>query len=103
MSRTLKFGLAVLVLAVLLIYASGFLKGFPGTRVAPSRAEATIAHTLRNWAIPSEARDQKNPLTASPELLTEAMHHFADHCAQCHSNDGSGATEMGLNLYPRVP
>ncbi len=31
------------------------------------------------------------------------MSHFADHCASCHANDGSGRTEMGEHLYPRVP
>jgi hypothetical protein len=27
----------------------------------------------------------------------------SDHCASCHSNDGSGATEIGRRLYPRAP
>src|SRR5262249_52999969 len=29
--------------------------------------------------------------------------HFADHCATCHANDGSGDTEIGRSLYPRAP
>ncbi|MBM3809577.1 MAG: cytochrome c, partial [Acidimicrobiia bacterium] len=32
-----------------------------------------------------------------------AREHFADHCASCHANDGSGHTEMGRNFYPKVP
>jgi mono/diheme cytochrome c family protein len=31
------------------------------------------------------------------------MAHFADHCAVCHANDGSGQTEMGRGLYPKAP
>jgi mono/diheme cytochrome c family protein len=31
------------------------------------------------------------------------MEHFADHCAVCHGNDGSGDTEAGRGLYPRSP
>jgi mono/diheme cytochrome c family protein len=31
------------------------------------------------------------------------MEHWADHCAVCHGNDGSGATEIGEGLYPRSP
>jgi mono/diheme cytochrome c family protein len=31
------------------------------------------------------------------------MEHFADHCATCHANDGSGKTEIGQNLYPKAP
>ena len=29
----------------------------------------------------------------------EALGHFADHCASCHANDGSGNTGVGRNLY----
>lgn len=31
------------------------------------------------------------------------MAHWADHCAQCHGNDGRGQTPMGRNLYPKAP
>jgi mono/diheme cytochrome c family protein len=53
--------------------------------------------------MPRSARDGKNPFASSPELLQESARHFADHCASCHSNDGSGATEMGRSFFPRVP
>ena len=32
-----------------------------------------------------------------------ARAHFADHCASCHANDGSGNTTIGKNLYPKAP
>lgn len=31
------------------------------------------------------------------------MEHWADHCAGCHANDGSGHTTMGQHMYPRAP
>jgi mono/diheme cytochrome c family protein len=31
------------------------------------------------------------------------MEHFSDHCASCHSNDGSGDTLFGKGLYPKPP
>ena len=31
------------------------------------------------------------------------MAHWADHCAGCHGNDGSGQTDIGRNLYPKTP
>jgi len=37
------------------------------------------------------------------ELLKDARAHFADHCAICHSNDGSGQTPIGKNVYPKAP
>jgi mono/diheme cytochrome c family protein len=72
-------------------------------RDMPGALETRLAITLQRLAIPRAARALGNPMQATPELLLEARRHFADHCASCHGNDGSGATEMGQKLYPRVP
>jgi mono/diheme cytochrome c family protein len=72
-------------------------------RDTPGAMETQLAITLQRLAIPRGARALANPMQATPELLVEARRHFADHCASCHGNDGSGATEMGQKLYPRVP
>jgi mono/diheme cytochrome c family protein len=102
-SRELRFGLAVLVVAGIGVWLSGVLESYPGARGAPTRSEVVLARTLRSWAIPRVARSGRNPFQSSPELLQESARHFADHCASCHGNDGSGATEMGRNFFPRVP
>ena len=62
-----------------------------------------MARTARGMAIPSSAKETKNPVPLTPELMQEARRHFADHCATCHANDGSGNTEIGQNLYPKAP
>ena len=103
MSRELKVGLIVLLLAALGIWASALLGSYPGARGAPSSTEVALARALRSWTVPNSARQARNPFTSSPELLQESARHFADHCASCHGNDGSGATEMGRNFFPRVP
>ena len=54
-------------------------------------------------AIPSSARALPNPIPVSADVIAEGMAHYADHCATCHANDGSGKTEMGQGLYPRAP
>ena len=72
-------------------------------RPEPGALESSLAGKARRFAIPQKARELQNPMTASPELLTEGRRHFADHCASCHGNDGSGKTEMGAKLYPRAP
>jgi mono/diheme cytochrome c family protein len=72
-------------------------------RDTPGTIETRLAIALQRLAIPRGARDLANPMQATPELLLEAQRHFADHCASCHGNDGSGATEMGQKLYPRAP
>lgn len=54
-------------------------------------------------AIPSSARALQNPIPASSDVIAEGMAHYADHCASCHANDGSGKTEMGQGLFPKAP
>ncbi len=77
-------------------------RGF-STRDQPSLLETAVARTARNWSIPSSARDEKNPYPATAENLEDGREHFADHCATCHANDGSGHTLVGMNLYPKPP
>ena len=62
-----------------------------------------MARRLRSLAMPREARNVRNPVPSAPDVLAAGMAHFADHCASCHANDGSGDTEMGRGLYPNVP
>jgi mono/diheme cytochrome c family protein len=72
-------------------------------RSRPSLLEAAVARRARMWAIPAEARELKNPVPATEEMLTHGRNHWADHCATCHANNGSGDTEIGRNLYPKAP
>ena len=72
-------------------------------RTAPTEMESLLARSVRRLAIPRGARDLSNPLKLTPLVLQEGRDHFADHCATCHANDGSGKTEMGPNFYPNVP
>ena len=65
--------------------------------------EVYLAKTARKLSIPASERDAKNPFPPTTEVLSEARAHFADHCATCHGNDGSGKTEIGQNLYPKPP
>ena len=69
----------------------------------PSRVEKVLARAMRRWATPQAMRDRTNPVQPTPEVINHALSHYADHCASCHANDGSGDTEIGRGLYPRVP
>lgn len=77
-------------------------RGF-SARDEPSAIEAMIARKLRAWATPAAIRDLKNPLQPTPEVLAGARAHWADHCANCHGNDGRGQTSIGQSLFPRSP
>ena len=72
-------------------------------RATGSAAETAAARRVRAWAIPADVRERQNPVPPSAEALASGRAHFADHCASCHANDGSGNTEMGRNLFPRSP
>lgn len=68
-----------------------------------TKAEAVIARRLRRLALPAGARRLVNPIPDTPQVLSDGLAHFADHCASCHGNDGRGVTEIGQNLYPKAP
>lgn len=79
-------------------YTTGF-----SAKADPNELEILIARQLRHLAIPIENRRLRNPLPLTQELLKEARAHFADHCASCHANNGSGQTAIGKNVYPKSP
>jgi mono/diheme cytochrome c family protein len=97
----------ILLAAVIvgLAYGVVWLRRGISTRKDPSQTEIQVARALRHIAIPKLDRDEENPWkdVATVDVMKDAREHFANHCAQCHSNDGSGNTEMGKNLYPRAP
>ncbi len=93
--------LTVFILAAIAL-AALVRRGFRAT-TAPSGFETVVARTVRNFAIPSRARNEQNPLEDTSENLQEGREDFIARCASCHGNDGSGITQIGQNLYPRAP
>jgi mono/diheme cytochrome c family protein len=65
--------------------------------------ERTVARAARRFAIRATSGPRQNPVAPSADNLTAGLEHFADHCASCHANDGSGDTEIGRGLYPKAP
>jgi mono/diheme cytochrome c family protein len=97
------FLVVVAILTAAAIYGWTIISGGFSARGMPSRVEAFVAKRLRNLATSTRARDAKNPVATSSEVLSAAKAHFADHCASCHGNDGRGATLIGRGLYPKPP
>ena len=94
----LAVGIGLLASAVVNLLHDGL-----SARSQPSALEAAIAGAMRKMAMPGALRDAKNPVPNSPEALREGMLHFADHCAICHGNDGSGDTMLAHGMYPKPP
>jgi len=78
--------------------ANGF-----STRTPPTAVERVVMQGLHWLSVPRDARAATNPVAFSPEVWAQSRAHFADHCASCHANDGSGNTELGRGLFPRAP
>lgn len=94
---------ALVGLTVPLVLVAAIMGVGVSARPSPSRLEVGIARRIRHWLIPGDALRKRNPVQPTPEALARARAHFADHCATCHGNDGSGNTAIGQSLYPRVP
>lgn len=95
--------LAVLLATVVLVVAIAALRHGFSARDKPSALETLLAKTARSLAVPSRAKRLANPVPNTLEHLAQAEAHWADHCATCHANNGSGDTDIGRNLYPRAP
>ena len=69
-------------------------RGF-SARLTPSSIEVWAASTARKLAVLRQYKSLRNPFSASPEIVHAGMEHFADHCAACHANEGSGDAMFG--------
>ena len=107
MRKSLVIPAAIAVVVGLLatgawLYVKAALHGF-SARSEPSQAETILSTYARDAAMPSSAKTLGNPVHSSPDVEREAMAHFADHCAVCHANNGSGQTMFGKGMYPKPP
>jgi mono/diheme cytochrome c family protein len=105
MRRIITFVVALLVVLVVLGAAAIAYVVSTGlsARPQPGAWETRLAREVRALAVPREMKQRRNPVAASPEAVADGLAHFADHCASCHANDGSGNTEVGKGLFPKSP
>lgn len=103
MTRRWCIPILLVVAAMAVAPLALLLRGGVSARLEPSEIEVTLARRVRNALIAAASREARNPLPLEPRVLAEGRAHFADHCAGCHANDGSGDTPLGRNLYPRAP
>ncbi len=99
----------VIVVGVIIVFGVvswfgylSFTTGF-SAKAEPHALEVYMARQIRYLAVPLIHRNKPNPVPLTPEVLQEGLAHFADHCAICHANDGSGQTPIGKNVYPKAP
>ncbi|HEX8765081.1 MAG TPA: cytochrome c [Candidatus Acidoferrum sp.] len=100
---TLLTLLGIALVGTAMAIAASVLHDGLSAKAIPTKLEAFFARNARRLAIPRNARLKQNPVLDAPEVQREARLHFADHCAICHGNDGSGDTPIGNGLYPKAP
>jgi len=96
----LLLGLAIVAGAIGIWY---FVNSGVSAKEQPGRVEEFMARNVRNMAIARRAKALTNPIEYSAEVIADGRAHFADHCATCHANDGSGKTALGQGLWPKAP
>ena len=90
-------GIVVAVTAVVYVRRGGL-----AANAEPGRLERSLASRLVRVSIPSDAERLQNP-HKDATAWREARDHYLDHCAVCHGRSGKGDTEIGQNMYPKVP
>ena len=104
--KRLFFVLGIVFIVVLVgagSYATRMMLSGFSTRTPPGSIETAVAQGVRKAAIPARYKRMKNPVMPDEDALREGMEHWADHCASCHANNGSGDTMYGKGMYPRPP
>jgi mono/diheme cytochrome c family protein len=95
--------LAVLLLMILVVAYVRIRAGGLSADAEPGTFERTVAMRLVRLSISPNAQQQQNPFREDPTAWQAAVDHFEDHCAMCHGSDGRAHTELGANMYPKVP
>jgi mono/diheme cytochrome c family protein len=105
MARAIRLLILLLAIVGLSAIATGLYVVGTGVsaRAEPGAVETYVARLARRVAIGADARAKQNPVPSSPEVIAAGLAHFADHCASCHANDGSGNTALGRGLFPKPP
>jgi predicted CXXCH cytochrome family protein len=100
---TVRLAIAGAVCVLVAAYATVVIRrGFSAT-AEPSAVEKVVARAVRNLGIAARARDEQNPVPATPAALDAGRSRFTAQCAGCHGLDGGGNTAMGRGLYPKPP
>lgn len=85
------------VMAALLVTATG-CKATP-----PNRAEAHIVSAAKHHFLVGN-KNEKNPLTASPDTIADGKEAFSHYCVACHGMDGQNTGVPFLaHMSPPVP
>ena len=104
--KTIITALMGALLLIVILAASGLVYARStglSARPTPGAVETRAARSVRRLAVPAELRGRTNPEPRTAEVLEQMRAHYANQCSICHATDGSGDTDIGRGLYPKVP
>src|SRR6476660_2761172 len=104
--RFLRDAIISILVVVLVTWIAAYARlraGALSADVQPGAIERAVAARLVRLSIPRDADRQSNPFAADTSAWRGAVDHYEDHCAACHGRDGRGRTDIGENMYPKVP
>ncbi len=104
--RFLRDAIITIVLLAVVVWIVAYTRVRAGGLSAdakPGALETRIANRLLRLSIPADAERQTNPFHADAAAWRSIVDHYQDHCAICHGKDGRGKTDVGQNMYPKVP
>ena len=59
---------------------------------------SVVVYSLSDWTAPEKARQMPNPFPPTPKAIGLGMSAYADHCENCHGEDGNGKGERAEKL-----
>jgi mono/diheme cytochrome c family protein len=66
--------------------------------VTAAAAGSVVVYSLSDWTAPEKARQQRNPFPPTPQTVGMGMSTYADHCENCHGEDGNGKGKRAEKL-----
>ncbi len=93
----------LIIMAVIVVFGWVYARSGLSAEAKPGSLETFVARTARRLAVPSSEAAARNPLASDHDAWRRGGVHFEDECAACHDENGSGKSEVGPNMYPKVP
>ncbi|SRR5581483_356646 len=97
-----------LLLAAIVLAAAAIVTAYLGlwpvaATATPPGWENALAEKTLHASLERQSKGLTNPLTASPEVLSDGLKMFKANCAGCHGARSQPSMWGTQNFYPRVP
>jgi mono/diheme cytochrome c family protein len=104
MKRVLVTLFVTVILLAVVATVTAYLGLWPVAATStPPKVEDMLAGKTLSASLARQSQGLTNPLSASPEVLSDGLKMFKANCAGCHGARGQPSMWGTQNFYPRVP